>query len=638
MSYEHLKASWRAEVEAIVRAELGKMESEIARMHHQVEQSFTHLLSQSAARLAAVSHDAAIADFAERVLAHMAAVSTAATAPAAPAAATAPPPPAEAPAEAAAQAADAVPAQAAGAVADGTQAALPDQAPLPAGIDLQALYYYMVEIQCQPAQAEALNLLVARAAEYAPRVALFVVKAGSITAWAERGFETAGVSLRGLAIPLQAQTTLLAALERQTAVLESPYAYAENQLLLDRLGSAPEAMAGIPLLVRGKAAAVLYADTSDQSVASVALAPLQILVNVAGLTVELINTRNRLATIAHQVAAPAEPQPAQAGAAVAAPAAKATSEPPQAEPPQAAEAPAAAETEAASSGTLEAQAEEAQAEVAAPPAEAAAFVPAEAPASEAPPAADYANGVTAEAAPVQEPVASSAMPEFIVTPTEAAKPEPTFEPQPIPPTVPLEPLVQTPVTPTLAAFPEPAADRAEPPAAEAASWQAEPAAPGQSFASPVFDLSREADPTPKAATADPAPDHDHANGFDVKPLAPLAATAPAETKATLSAPPKPATDEEVKAHNDARRFARLLVSEIKLYNEAKVTEGRINRDLYDRLKEDIDRSRQMYDKRVNPIVAAKFDYFYDELVSSLAEGDSSRLGGDCPGPILVQPE
>lgn len=102
--------------------------------------------------------------------------------------------------------------------------------------------------------------------------------------------------------------------------------------------------------------------------------------------------------------------------------------------------------------------------------------------------------------------------------------------------------------------------------------------------------------------------------------------------------PKPTTDEEAKAHNDARRFARLLVSEIKLYNEAKVTEGRINRDLYDRLKEDIDRSRQMYDKRVNPIVAAKFDYFYDELVSSLAEGDASRLGADCPGPVLVQPE
>jgi hypothetical protein len=93
-------------------------------------------------------------------------------------------------------------------------------------------------------------------------------------------------------------------------------------------------------------------------------------------------------------------------------------------------------------------------------------------------------------------------------------------------------------------------------------------------------------------------------------------------------------DEEEKLHNDARRFARLLVSEIKLYNEQKVADGRRHSDLYDRLKEDIDRSRQMYEKRVNATVAAKFDYFYDELVNTLAEGNPSRLGSDHPGPSV----
>jgi len=100
-------------------------------------------------------------------------------------------------------------------------------------------------------------------------------------------------------------------------------------------------------------------------------------------------------------------------------------------------------------------------------------------------------------------------------------------------------------------------------------------------------------------------------------------------------PERPAVvDEEEKLHNDARRFARLLVSEIKLYNEQKVAEGRNNKDLYDRLKEDIDRSRQMYDKRVSPNVAARFDYFYDELVNTLAEGDANKLGSDYPGPTV----
>ncbi len=79
-------------------------------------------------------------------------------------------------------------------------------------------------------------------------------------------------------------------------------------------------------------------------------------------------------------------------------------------------------------------------------------------------------------------------------------------------------------------------------------------------------------------------------------------------------------------HEEARRLARLLVSEIKLYNEEQVEEGRRNRDIYERLKEDIDRSRQMYEDRVDPKVVATTDYFYQELVRILAAGDSRALG------------
>jgi hypothetical protein len=73
------------------------------------------------------------------------------------------------------------------------------------------------------------------------------------------------------------------------------------------------------------------------------------------------------------------------------------------------------------------------------------------------------------------------------------------------------------------------------------------------------------------------------------------------------------------------------VSEIKLYNEDKVKQGRESGDLYDRLKEAIDRSREMYDKRVEPPVSSKFDYFHYELVNDLAEGDANRLGNAYPG-------
>jgi hypothetical protein len=84
--------------------------------------------------------------------------------------------------------------------------------------------------------------------------------------------------------------------------------------------------------------------------------------------------------------------------------------------------------------------------------------------------------------------------------------------------------------------------------------------------------------------------------------------------------------EDAKKHDEARRFARLLVSEIKLYNETKVEQGRRNKDLYERLKEDIDRSRQMYDERIGDDVRKVSNYFYDELVRILADGRAESLG------------
>lgn len=94
-----------------------------------------------------------------------------------------------------------------------------------------------------------------------------------------------------------------------------------------------------------------------------------------------------------------------------------------------------------------------------------------------------------------------------------------------------------------------------------------------------------------------------------------------------AAPAAPAlSPEEAKAHEDAKRFARLIVSEIKLYNEAKVTEGRKAKDLHSRLKEDIERGRQMYHDRISPALRNNTNYFHDELVRLLAGGDPSALG------------
>jgi hypothetical protein len=97
---------------------------------------------------------------------------------------------------------------------------------------------------------------------------------------------------------------------------------------------------------------------------------------------------------------------------------------------------------------------------------------------------------------------------------------------------------------------------------------------------------------------------------------------PGLSRGAAAGPPS----EDTKKHDEARRFARLLVSEIKLYNESKVEQGRKNNDLYERLKEDIDRSRQMYDERIADDVRKVSNYFYDELVRILADGRADALG------------
>jgi len=116
---------------------------------------------------------------------------------------------------------------------------------------------------------------------------------------------------------------------------------------------------------------------------------------------------------------------------------------------------------------------------------------------------------------------------------------------------------------------------------------------------------------------------------------PVAVAQTERVVAAAAAAPAPATDafanlspEDADVHRKAHRFARLLVDEIKLYNQVKVSEGRKNRDLYDRLKEDIEKSRITYQKRYGNTAAGGADYFGQELVRSLAEDDTSIMGAN----------
>lgn len=150
-------------------------------------------------------------------------------------------------------------------------------------------------------------------------------------------------------------------------------------------------------------------------------------------------------------------------------------------------------------------------------------------------------------------------------------------------------------------------------------------------AAPAHTVSAFSDPfashAPMHHAAQPAP----VMSAVAEPAAVIEA-APAVTAGAAAAPAVAAdplaglSAEDADTHRKAQRFARLLVDEIKLYNQAKVAEGRRNRDLYDRLKDDIEKSRASFQKRYGTSVAASADYFQKEVIRSLAEDDLTVMG------------
>ena len=76
----------------------------------------------------------------------------------------------------------------------------------------------------------------------------------------------------------------------------------------------------------------------------------------------------------------------------------------------------------------------------------------------------------------------------------------------------------------------------------------------------------------------------------------------------------------------ARRTARLLVSDIRLFHEPAVDEGRKHRNLLTRLAPEIEKARLAYNEQVPPGIRSHTDYFHQELIRTLAGGDATLLG------------
>ena len=128
-------------------------------------------------------------------------------------------------------------------------------------------------------------------------------------------------------------------------------------------------------------------------------------------------------------------------------------------------------------------------------------------------------------------------------------------------------------------------------------------------------------PAPAAARHAPVAEAPPAAEPEPAPVEEAPAPAPAAAVNVESLP-----DELQAMHKKAKRFAKVTVQELALYKKDEVSKGRQNKDLYRRFKEEIDKSKALYDERFQKIAGHNIDYLYDELVRTLAENDASLLG------------
>jgi hypothetical protein len=107
---------------------------------------------------------------------------------------------------------------------------------------------------------------------------------------------------------------------------------------------------------------------------------------------------------------------------------------------------------------------------------------------------------------------------------------------------------------------------------------------------------------------------------------PSASDAPAEPVGDAPQEDATETTEEAAPELDlARRYARLVATDIRLYNEEDVMLGRRNGDLAERLGEHIDRGKETFVRRHGDLGPAGIELLHEAYVQVLAAGDAALI-------------
>jgi len=89
--------------------------------------------------------------------------------------------------------------------------------------------------------------------------------------------------------------------------------------------------------------------------------------------------------------------------------------------------------------------------------------------------------------------------------------------------------------------------------------------------------------------------------------------------------PQPATTEAAPDLDPARRYARLVATDIRLYNEEAVMLGRRNGDLSDRIAEHLNRGKETFMRRHAELGPTGIELLHEAYVQVLAAGDAGLI-------------
>ena len=132
-----------------------------------------------------------------------------------------------------------------------------------------------------------------------------------------------------------------------------------------------------------------------------------------------------------------------------------------------------------------------------------------------------------------------------------------------------------------------------------------------SFLKPDTLTSLEQDSEEPKDMAAPVLKTGHAKSHDLSAIIPESFSLDASIfqKDECDIPKVDETDPE--AVEKARRFARIIVSDVALYNQDAVIEGLKNGTFYELLKNDVDEGRELYEKRVPAAIRSRKDYYQE---------------------------